>query len=267
MMNTKAISREDATAINVNAVRNLIEQQKKQNKESKTKILLGIEGDAKTGKSGLCMDTNLKTYYLDIDNGAVPTWKKNHNSTDRITIFNPAHYNEDGELEPYKTQGNIRSFIALVQEEIDKGEEVLFVCDGVDTWLDYCTLYMTGMENSRMRPMKVDRQQEWYQRNQPFRVVLKEAIALNCHRIFITHTKPPFRDEPPQPIWNRLDSQLHSIIQTSVRFGPKGTEFVVRVKSSKFNPKLVGDLKVFLTIGNDKTVTWTGYNGVKEFLL
>lgn len=265
MMNKLGQNKEDATAINMNAVRQLIEKQKKENKESETKILLGIEGDAKTGKSGLCMDSNLKTFYLDVDIGAVPTWKTNHNSTDRIMILNPEIKNEQNETLPYKTQGMIRSFIALAQEAIDNGEEVLFVWDGVDTWLDYCTLYMTGMENSRMRPMKVDKQQDWYQRNQPFREVLKEAISLNCHRVFITHTKPPFRDEPPQPIWNRLDSQLHSILQTYVRFSPKGTEYVVRVKSSKFHPELVGDTSVFLTIGNDKKVTWNGFKPLKEF--
>lgn len=212
--NGSAISKEAQTAINISGVRALIEKQKNENKATPSRVILGIEGDAKTGKSGLCMDSNKVTYYLDCDDGAVPTWKTNHNSTDRITIFNPAAYNEDGDFLPYQTQGNIRSFIALVKQEAEKNSDILFVWDGVDTWLDYCTLYMTGMENARMRPMKANKQQDWFQRNQPFKEVLKEALALGCHQIYITHTKPPFRDEAPQPIWNRLDSALHSIIQT-----------------------------------------------------
>ncbi len=265
IQNKNLVSKESQTAIDVDLVQRLINEQKKTNTSNKSHLLLGIEGDAKTGKSGITMDTGIKTFYLDCDEGAVPTWKANHNSTDRILIFNPAAYDEDGEFLPYQTQGNIRSFIALVKNEIASSEEpILFVWDGVDTWLDYCTLYMTGMENSRMRKMKATKQQEWFQRNQPYREVLKESLKLNCHQIYITHTKPPFRDDPPQPIWNRLDSRLYSIISTKQRITAKGTEFVATVKSSKYYPSLVGKNYTFLTVARDGSVDWTGIDSVKE---
>ena len=100
-------------------------------------------------------------------------------------------------------------------KETAKTEDIVFVWDGVDTWLDYCTLYMTGMETSRMRPMKTAKQQDWFHRNQPFREVMKEVEAIDCDQIYITHTKPPFRDETPQPIWNRWDSHLWTVLQTN----------------------------------------------------
>jgi len=253
------------TAIDVNAIQALIAKQKQTAKTSKNKVCLGIEGDAKTGKSGLTMDTPFKTYYLDCDIGAVPTWKTNYDATDRIVIFNPAAEDEEGNFLPYQTQGNIRSFIALVRQEIENSsEEILFVWDGVDSWLDYCTLYMTGMENSRMRPMKAKAQQDWFQRNQPYREVLKESLSLDCHRIYITHTKPPFRDEAPAPIWNRWDSHLHSVLKTTQRVTARGTEYQAEVKSSKYHPVLVGKRFNFLTINRDGSVQWNGIDEIKE---
>ena len=177
------------TEINIEGLRSKLLKQTEQHKNAPKRIKVGIEGDAKTGKTGLAMDLTKKTFYLDVDNGSVPTWQTNHDSTDRIIVFNPAEYDEDGEFMPYQTQGNIRSFIALAKQTA-KTEEIVFVWDGVDTWLDYCTLYMAGMETSRMRPMKTAKQQDWFHRNQPFKEVMKEMEALDCDQIYITHTNP-----------------------------------------------------------------------------
>ena len=165
------------TQIDIEGLRKKLLKQTEQHKNAPKRIKVGIEGDAKTGKTGLAVDMTKKTFYLDVDNGSRPTWKANHNSTDRIIIYNPAATDEEtGEFLPYQTQGNIRSFIALAKETA-KTEEIVFVWDGVDTWLDYCTLYMTGMETSRMRPMKTAKQQDWFHRNQPFREVMKEVAT------------------------------------------------------------------------------------------
>ena len=261
---TTTVTKEMQTNVDISAVRKLIEKQQEDNANSPRRMIIGIQGDAKTGKSGLTMDTEKLTYYLDCDNGAVPTWKANHDSTDRVVIYNPAISDDEGNFLPYQTQGNIRSFIAMVKQEIESGKEVLFVWDGVDTWLDYCTLYMTGMENARMRPMKTDQQQLWYQRNQPFTEVLKEAKQLLCDQIYITHTKPAFRDEGPQPIWARWDSHLWGVINTKQRVTAKGIEYVANVVSSKYHPELVGKTNTFLTVGRDGVVTWVGLDYLKE---
>ena len=255
--------KEEATEIDINSMRDKILAQTKSAKETPRRVRLGIEGDAKTGKSGIAMDTELRTFYLDVDDGGVPAWKANHDATDRITIYNPAEYDEDGNLLPYKTQGNIRSFIALAREAA-KTEEILFVWDGVDTWLDYCTLYMTGMENARMRPMKTAKQQDWGQRNNPFKQVLKEAKSIDCDQIYITHTKPPFRDEEPQPIWNKWDSHLWSVVRTFHRTTAKGAEYEAVVKSSKYFPKLMGKRVSVLTVTREGGVDWKGLSFLKE---
>ena len=251
------------TEINIEGLRSKLLKQTEQHKNAPKRIKVGIEGDAKTGKTGLAMDLTKKTFYLDVDNGSVPTWQTNHDSTDRIIVFNPAEYDEDGEFMPYQTQGNIRSFIALAKQTA-KTEEIVFVWDGVDTWLDYCTLYMAGMETSRMRPMKTAKQQDWFHRNQPFKEVMKEMEALDCDQIYITHTKPPFRDEPPTAIWNRWDSHLWTVLQTNQRNTQKGMEYFVTVKSSKYNPSLRGKRVSFLTVNRDGNVNWTGFKELKE---
>jgi len=255
--------KEEQTEIDIDSMRAKILAQTKMAKDAPRRMRLGIEGDAKTGKSGIAMDTDKRTFYLDVDDGGVPTWKANHDSTERITIYNPAEYGEDGELLPYQTQGNIRSFIALAREAA-KTEEILFVWDGIDTWLEYCTLYMTGMENARMRPMKTAKQQDWWQRNNPFRQVLKEAKAIDCDQIYITHTKPPFRDEDPQPIWNKWDSHLWSVIRTTQRSTVKGMEYEAYVKSSKYFPSLLNKRFNVLTVSREGEVTWKGLDCVKS---
>jgi len=251
------------TEINIESLRSKLLKQTEQHKNAPKRIRVGIEGDAKTGKTGLAMDMTKKTFYLDVDKGAVPTWQTNHESTDRIIIFNPAEHDEDGEFLPYETQGNIRSFIALAKQA-SKTEDILFVWDGVDTWLDYCTLYMAGMETSRMRPMKTSKQQDWFHRNQPYKEVLKEMESLDCDQIYITHTKPPFRDEPAQPIWNRWDSHLWAVLQTTQRNTQKGMEYFVTVKSSKYHPSLLGKRVSFLSVNRTGEVVWTGFKELKE---
>ena len=252
------------TQIDIEGLKKKLLKQTEQHKNAPKRIRVGIEGDAKTGKTGLAMDLSKKTFYLDVDNGSRPTWKSNYESTDRIIIYNPAATDEEtGEFLPYQTQGNIRSFIALAKETA-KTEEIVFVWDGVDTWLDYCTLYMTGMETSRMRPMKTAKQQDWFHRNQPFREVMKEVEAIDCDQIYITHTKPPFRDETPQPIWNRWDSHLWTVLQTSQRNTHKGMEYIVTVKSSKYNPSILGKRTTFLTVDRTGQVEWTGFKDLKD---
>ena len=148
--------KKEETEIKLEGFDAILQAQQKEFIAQKNHLLAGIEGEAKTGKSGLAMDTGFKTFYLDCDVGAVPTWKTNHDSTNRILIYNPNAKDENGDSDPYKTQGNIRTFIAHVALEIKKSQEpILFVWDGVDSWLDDCTTYMTGMENSRMRPFNL----------------------------------------------------------------------------------------------------------------
>ena len=81
-------SKEAKTNRNVARLRDLLSENHRVNKETVLRMKVGIEGEAKTGKTGLAMDTDKKIFYLDCDGRAIPTWKINYESTDRIVIFN-----------------------------------------------------------------------------------------------------------------------------------------------------------------------------------
>ena len=106
-----------------------------------SRLVCGIWGEPKTVKSGLALDfPNKQIYVLDWDNGCEPTWRQNHEMTDRITLWNPEVRNQNGELDIQKSEANSEDFVLFVKSKIAEGEDVLFVFDGVDKWLDCCTL-------------------------------------------------------------------------------------------------------------------------------
>ena len=54
-----------------------------------SRLICGIWGEPKTVKSGLALDfPNKQIYVLDWDDGCEPTWRQNHEMTDRITLWN-----------------------------------------------------------------------------------------------------------------------------------------------------------------------------------
>ena len=59
-------------------------------KDKKSRLVLGIWGKPKTGKTGLSLDfADRPIYVLDWDRGVESTWKEHHDSTDRIHIHCP----------------------------------------------------------------------------------------------------------------------------------------------------------------------------------
>ena len=73
-MKVKNMNKKEETEIKLEGFDAILKAQQQEYMSQKHLLLAGIEGEAKTGKSGLAMDTNLKTFYLDCDVGAVPTW-------------------------------------------------------------------------------------------------------------------------------------------------------------------------------------------------
>ena len=69
------------------------------------RLVCGIWGEPKTVKSGLALDfPEHKIYVLDWDDGCEPTWRQNHEMTDRITLWNPEVRNANGELDIQKSR-------------------------------------------------------------------------------------------------------------------------------------------------------------------
>ena len=101
-----------------------------------------IWGEPKTVKSGLALDfPNKQIYVLDWDDGCEPTWRQNHECSDRITLWNPEIRNQNGELDIQKSEANSEDFVLFVKSKIEQGEDVLFVFDGIDKWLDCTVLF------------------------------------------------------------------------------------------------------------------------------
>ena len=229
------------------------------------RLVCGIWGEPKTVKSGLALDfPEHKIYVLDWDDGCEPTWRQNHEMTDRITLWNPEVRNANGELDIQKSERNSEDFVLFVKSKIEEGEKVLFVFDGVDKWLDCCTLHVTGSSKiGKPQKMKF----EWGKRNAPFYALLLMCKNLNCDQIYITHSKADYGSTGEvigaKPNWHNWGDSLYQIINTT-RVEKKGTVvYRANLQSSKTNTSLVGKTWETLTVANGN-VTWSGVSEMKE---
>ncbi len=228
----------------------------------KTPLVLGIWGEPKTVKSGLALDFPEKQIYvLDWDDGCEPTWRQNHDMSDRITLWNPAVRNENGELDIKQSEKNSEDFILYVKSKIEEGEDVLFVFDGVDKWLECCTLHVTGSSKiGKPQKMKF----EWGKRNAPFYSLLMMSKALNCDKIYLTHAKANYGTTGEvigsKPNWLEWGDHLFQIITTKRTKKQNDVVYKAELLSSKSNTKLVGKSWETLVVGSGK-VEW---NGIKE---
>tara|TARA_R100000773_G_scaffold22891_1_gene20197 strand:- start:1189 stop:2013 length:825 start_codon:yes stop_codon:yes gene_type:complete len=229
------------------------------------RLLCGIWGEPKTVKSGLALDfPNKQVYVLDWDNGCEPTWRQNHQMTERITLWNPEVRNQNGELDIQKSEANSEDFVLFVKSKIEAGEDVLFVFDGVDKWLDCCTLHVTGSSKiGKPQKMKF----EWGKRNAPFYSLLKMCLNLNCDQIYITHAKADYGATGEvigsKPNWHNLGDMLHQIIYTRRTKRKNDVVYKAELQSSKSNTKLVGKVWESLEISNGE-VKWNGLKELKE---
>jgi len=228
-------------------------------------LCLGVWGEPKTVKSGLALDfPHKKIYVLDWDDGCEPTWRQNHDCTDRIVLWNPKVLNDKGEADIAASERNSEDFILLVAEEIEKGEDILFVFDGVDKWLDTCTLHVTGSSKiGKPQKMKF----EWGKRNAPFYALLNMSKQLKCDKIYITHAKADYGSTGEvigqKPNWHNWGDALFQVIQTKQTKKQGNTIYKATLSASKTNTSLVGKTWETLTVG-PAGVNWTGIPELRE---
>jgi|TARA_R100000149_G_C5879267_1_gene143721 hypothetical protein len=245
--------------------RALLNAQMEERKNRKSPLRLGIWGEPKTVKSGLALDfPHKKIYVLDWDNGCEPTWRQNHLCTDRIQLFDPFVMNEKGEPNQKLSEQNSEDFILMVKDEIAKGEDILFVFDGIDRWLDVCTLLVTGSAKvGKPQKMKF----EWGKRNAPFKALLSMCLKLDCDQIYITHAKGKYDGQGnligQEPKWNILGDALFQIIETKQTKKQGNTIYKATLSASKTNTTLVGKTWETLTVG-PAGVNWTGIPELRE---
>ena len=103
--NTQATSLEAQGNARVIAFADKLKKQTESRLARENRLVCGIWGEPKTVKSGLALDfPNKQIYVLDWDDGCEPTWRQNHEMTDRITLWNPEVRNDNGELDIQKSE-------------------------------------------------------------------------------------------------------------------------------------------------------------------
>jgi len=260
-----AVSDEMNNNARVLAFEGKLKKQTDGRKARKNRLICGIWGEPKTVKSGLALDfPDKQIYVLDWDDGCEPTWRQNHEMTDRITLWNPEVRNQNGELDIQKSEANSEDFVLFVKSKIAQGENVLFVFDGIDKWLDCCTLHVTGSSKiGKPQKMKF----EWGKRNAPFYSLLNMCKNLNCDQIYITHAKADYGATGEvigqKPNWHNWGDYLHQVISTRRTRKKNDVAYKAELLSSKTNTSLVGKTWETLIVGNGN-VSWSGIPELRE---
>ena len=110
--NTEAVAKGMENNARVMAFRDKLKAQTEKRLSRSNRLICGIWGEPKTVKSGLALDfPNKQIYVLDWDDGCEPTWRQNHEMTDRITLWNPEVRNHNGELDIQKSEANSEDFV------------------------------------------------------------------------------------------------------------------------------------------------------------
>ena len=262
---TKAVANEVTNNQRVLLFQDKLKKQTGERLARNNRLICGIWGEPKTVKSGIALDfPDKQIYVLDWDDGCEPTWRQNHDMTDRITLWNPEVRNQNGELDIQKSEANSEDFVLYVKSKIEEGEDVLFVFDGIDKWLDCCTLHVTGSSKiGKPQKMKF----EWGKRNAPFYSLLMMCKNLNCDQIYITHAKADYGATGEvigsKPNWHNWGDYLHQVINTKRTLKKGDVVYKAELQSSKSNTSLVGKTWETLTIAKGD-VKWDGISEMRE---
>ena len=233
----------------------------KQKRESKkSRMVLGIWGEPKTGKTGLALDfPDRKIFVLDWDRGVESTWYQHHDATERIEVFCPIVMNKDNIIDINQSEDNSLQFVDHAKKAIENGENPIFVIDGVDTWLDACMLKVNPNPRVVTKIMPV----QYGNRNKLFYYLLETIYNLNCDCIFITHETERYLDNVAVgmiPMWKEWGGKLEQEIYCSKKKVKGEVHFFAELMGSRTNGKLVGS-KWTVRQGTPPNITW---NGIKE---
>tara|TARA_R110000751_G_scaffold266364_1_gene365400 strand:- start:425 stop:1276 length:852 start_codon:yes stop_codon:yes gene_type:complete len=237
-----------------------------------------IFGEAKVGKSGICLDSRteeeienkVKVMVLDFDNGCESTWRQNWDSDPNIMILNPVVRDEEGYPDLDETTLLAEAFISMAKDYINDGKGIKFVFDGVDKWEQLC--FLTMVEDKRSTQVKF-MPLLWGKRNRHFDGLIEKITdGLDCDRFFITHMKDVYEGiNNPNPTGKipALDSRgatiakMNQVVEVSrIDMGNKST-YSARVHDSKTNNELINITYPFLTIENGKA-EWTSIKELQD---
>jgi len=231
--------------------------------ERKARMVLGIWGEPKTGKTGLALDFPDKNIYvLDWDRGVESTWFEHHDATDRINVYCPIVMRPDNIMDIDKSEQNSLDFINFAKEQIEAGEDVVFIIDGVDTWLDACMLKV----NPNPRVVTKIMPFMYGSRNKTFYFLLEAIYQLNCDVIYITHEIEKYVEGTPvgvQPQWKDWGGKLEQEIYCCKKKVKGELHFHAELIGSRTNGNLVGT-KWTVREGTPPKFQWNGVPELRE---
>ena len=230
-------------------------------------------GEPKVGKSGFAMDWRTEEEIengtliriLDFDNGCEPTWRTNWDSDPNIEILHPIVRDNEGYPDLSETILLAEAWIQMAKDSIEDGENVKFVFDGIDKWLNICFLAVQQDKRStnfKFLPVL------WGSRNKTYDDLIDKVCALPCDVYFITHMKDKYEGiNNPNPtgripdIGKNTMAAINQELQFEKKIVGNKTDYYVKVISSKTNTALVGKEFNILSI-NGGEVEWVS---VPEF--
>lgn len=240
--------------------RQIMEQKRK---DRKSRMVLGIWGEPKTGKTGIALDfPERKIYVLDWDSGVESTWIECHDATERIEVFDPIVQDKENKIDITASEQNSHDFIRYVRGQIESGEKPIFVMDGVDTWFKKCIYKVNPNPTvvTKMMPF------QYGARNKTFYHLLEAVFNLKCDVIFITHETEKFVDNVAtgvQPAWKDWGGKLEQEIHCSKRKVKGEIHFVAELVGSRTNGNLVGT-RWTIRQGTPPNIVWNGIPELQE---
>ena len=242
---------------------NFNELMKMKRENRKARMVLGIWGEPKTGKTGLALDfPERKIFVLDWDRGVESTWFQHHDATERIEVFCPIVMNKDNIIDINDSEQRSLDFVNHAKKSIEAGDRPIFVIDGVDTWLASCMLKV----NPNPRVVTKIMPFQYGNRNKAFYYLLDTIYNLECDVIFITHETEKYMDNVPvgtQPMWKDWGGKLEQEIYCSKKKVKGELHFFAELLGSRTNGKLVGS-KWTTRQGTPPNITWSGLKELRE---
>jgi len=239
------------------------EYMKKKRQNRKSRLVLGIWGQPKTGKTGIALDfPDRKIYVLDWDRGVESTWFEHHEGSDRIEVFCPIEQNKENVIDIHKSEENSHMFIKYVRGKIEEGENPIFVIDGVDEWYSSCIYKVNPNPTvvTKMMPY------QYGPRNKTFYHLLESIYHLNCDVIYITHETEKYQDNSPVgmiPAWRDWGGKLEQEIYCSRKKVKGETHYLAELVGSRTNGNLVGTTWT-LRSGSPPKIIWDGLPELRE---
>ena len=236
---------------------------KKKREERNKRMVLGIWGEPKSGKTGIALDfPDRDICVLDWDRGVESTWFEWHDASERIDVYCPIEMNKDNIVDIDKSDENSHAFVKYVRQKIEDGKNPIFVFDGVDTWFASCLLKV----NPNPRVVTKVMPYQYGARNNLFYHLLETIYQLGCDVIYITHETEKYQDNSPvgmMPAWKDWGGKLEQEIRCSRKNVKGEMQYHAELLGSRTNGNLAGTIWT-VRQGTPPNIVWNGVPELKE---